>query len=89
MDWQAIAADLREHFWLYLSLPFVSAAIGYVTKVVAIEMMFRPLKFVGLKAPYLGWQGVIPRKAEKMAGMAARCRRSRSEPPAAACACAR
>lgn len=69
MDWQAIAADLREHLWLYLSLPLVSAGIGYATKVLAIEMMFRPVEFIGLR-PYLGWQGVVPRKAEKMAGMA-------------------
>lgn len=68
-DWPAIAADVRQHFWIYLSLPFVSAIIGYVTKVVAIRMMFQPLDFVGLKAPYLGWQGIIPRNAAKMAGI--------------------
>lgn len=69
VDWHAIAADLRQHFWIYLSLPFVSAIIGYVTKVVAIRMMFQPIDFVGLKAPYLGWQGIIPRNAAKMAGI--------------------
>ncbi|WP_020647792.1 DUF445 domain-containing protein [Solimonas variicoloris] len=69
LDWHAIAADVRQHFWIYLSLPFVSAIIGYVTKVVAIRMMFQPIEFIGLKAPYLGWQGIIPRNAAKMAGI--------------------
>ncbi|NGY06520.1 DUF445 domain-containing protein [Solimonas terrae] len=69
MDWHSIAADVRQHFWIYLSLPFVSAIIGYVTKVVAIRMMFQPIEFVGLKPPYLGWQGIIPRNAAKMAGI--------------------
>ncbi|HEY9546871.1 MAG TPA: DUF445 domain-containing protein, partial [Solimonas sp.] len=69
MDWHSIAADVRQHFWIYLSLPFVSAVIGYVTKVVAIRMMFQPIDFVGIKPPYLGWQGIIPRNAAKMAGI--------------------
>ncbi|WP_406642847.1 DUF445 domain-containing protein [Amycolatopsis sp. WGS_07] len=47
-------------------MPFIAALIGYVTKRVAIEMMFRPLEFVGLK-PFLGWQGVLPANAERMA----------------------
>lgn len=70
MDWQSIGADIRAHFWIYLSLPFVSAVIGYVTKVVAIRMMFHPIEFVGLKRPWLGWQGIVPRHAERMAGIA-------------------
>ncbi|MGH8447176.1 MAG: DUF445 domain-containing protein, partial [Solimonas sp.] len=69
MDWHSIAADVRQHFWIYLSLPLVSAIIGYVTKVVAIRMMFQPIEFVGIKPPYLGWQGIIPRNAAKMAGI--------------------
>ncbi|WP_345702732.1 DUF445 domain-containing protein [Pseudonocardia eucalypti] len=50
-------------------MPFIAAAIGYVTKLVAIEMMFKPLEFKGRK-PFLGWQGVVPRRAAKMAGIA-------------------
>ncbi|EIT70355.1 MULTISPECIES: DUF445 domain-containing protein [Hydrocarboniphaga] len=68
-DWQAIGADVRENWPLYLSLPIVSAAIGYITKVVAIQMMFKPIEFVGIK-PFFGWQGIVPRKAEKMASTA-------------------
>jgi uncharacterized membrane protein YheB (UPF0754 family) len=69
MDWQAILDDVQTNLWIYLSLPLVSALVGYGTNVLAIRMMFRPMEFVGLP-PYLGWQGVIPRKAAKMAGIA-------------------
>ena len=58
--------EFQSHFWLYVSIPFISGLIGYVTKVVAIEMMFSPLEFVGIK-PFFGWQGIVPRKAVKMA----------------------
>ncbi|WP_370940638.1 DUF445 family protein [Amycolatopsis sp. cg13] len=47
-------------------MPFIAALIGYVTKRVAIEMMFQPLEFVGIR-PFLGWQGVLPANAERMA----------------------
>ncbi|WP_177216910.1 DUF445 family protein [Amycolatopsis arida] len=50
-------------------MPFIAALIGYVTKRVAIEMMFRPLEFVGIR-PFLGWQGVLPANAERMAAIA-------------------
>ncbi|EMI7770791.1 DUF445 family protein [Acinetobacter baumannii] len=59
-------ADFQQHFWLYVSIPFMSGLIGYVTKVIAIQMMFSPLEFKGIK-PFFGWQGIVPRKAEKMA----------------------
>ena len=58
--------DFQANMWLYISIPFISGIIGYVTKVVAIQMMFSPMEFVGIK-PFLGWQGIVPRKAEKMA----------------------
>ncbi|MBI2565647.1 MAG: hypothetical protein HYV63_01265 [Candidatus Schekmanbacteria bacterium] len=56
--------------WVYYVLiPLFSAFIGWITNVVAIKMTFFPLEFVGLK-PYLGWQGIIPAKAPKMARVA-------------------
>ncbi len=70
MDLYAIAADFRAHLWLYLSMPLVAAAIGYVTKLVAIRMMFQPIEFVGIWPPYLGWQGIVPRRAARMAAIA-------------------
>ena len=54
---------------IVVSIPLVAALIGYVTKVVAIRMMFRPLEFVG-RRPYLGWQGIVPRRAARMASIA-------------------
>jgi uncharacterized membrane protein YheB (UPF0754 family) len=53
---------------VYLSIPVLAALIGYVTKLVAIRMMFRPLDYVGHR-PF-GWQGVVPRRAARMAGIA-------------------
>ena len=69
MSWAEIAADLRQHWWLYASMPIVAALIGWVTKLVAIRMMFEPIEFVGWK-PYLGWQGIVPRRAATMAAIA-------------------
>ncbi|GAB3670665.1 DUF445 domain-containing protein [Salinisphaera aquimarina] len=57
-------------FWKYASMPVISAVIGYVTNVVAIKMMFHPIEFFGVFKPYLGWQGIVPRKAAKMSAIA-------------------
>jgi len=57
------------HDLVIISIPVVAAIIGYVTKLVAIRMMFRPLEFVGIR-PYLGWQGIVPRRAARMASIA-------------------
>ena len=40
---QEMIADFQQNFWLYISIPFISGFIGYVTKVIAIQMMFAPL----------------------------------------------
>lgn len=68
-DLSAILADVRAHFWVYLSMPVIASIIGYTTKLVAIRMMFQPIEFIGIR-PYLGWQGIIPRRAERMAAIA-------------------
>ncbi|MFF0143808.1 hypothetical protein ATK36_3983 [Amycolatopsis sulphurea] len=65
----AVLDDLARHWPVYASMPFVAALIGYVTKRVAIEMMFRPLEFVGLR-PFFGWQGVVPKHGGRMAAIA-------------------
>lgn len=67
--WQSIVADLRAHWWVYVSMPFIAGLIGYVTKLVAIRMMFQPIEFRGIK-PWFGWQGIVPRRAAKMATIA-------------------
>ncbi len=66
MDLSAVAADLAAHWHVYATMPFIAALIGYLTKRVAIEMMFRPLEFRGIR-PFLGWQGVIPANSRRMA----------------------
>jgi uncharacterized membrane protein YheB (UPF0754 family) len=68
-DPAGILADLEKHWWLYASMPLIAATIGYVTKLVAVEMMFKPIEFKG-RRPYLGWQGIIPRFAGRMAAIA-------------------
>lgn len=62
-------ADLEAHWYIDLTIPLVAALIGYVTKLVAIRMMFQPLEFRGIR-PWLGWQGVVPRRAARMASIA-------------------
>lgn len=52
---------------LLLLIPLISAVVGWVTNYLAVKMMFYPVNFIGLKAPYLGWQGLIPQKRRKMA----------------------
>lgn len=43
----------------------MAAIVGWFTNWLAIQMSFYPVQFTGVGA--IGWQGVIPRKAEKMA----------------------
>ncbi|GLZ40385.1 DUF445 family protein [Actinokineospora sp. NBRC 105648] len=73
--------DFARHWPVYVSMPFVAAVIGYVTKRVAIEMMFRPLRFVGLVEPFLGWQGVVPRNSARMIRVSAELITSRLVDP--------
>ncbi|GAB2743671.1 uncharacterized membrane protein YheB (UPF0754 family) [Amycolatopsis magusensis] len=62
----AILDDIVAHWHVYATMPIIAALIGYVTKRVAIKMMFKPLEFRGIP-PFLGWQGVIPANARRMA----------------------
>ncbi|MGQ0837089.1 DUF445 domain-containing protein [Actinokineospora sp.] len=64
----AFFADFQTNWLVYLSMPLIAALIGYGTKLVAIRMMFQPLEFVGRK-PF-GWQGIVPRRAARMASIA-------------------
>lgn len=50
-----------------LTMPFTYGFVGWFTNWVALKMTFYPIKFWGIYPPYLGWQGIIPRKAHKMA----------------------
>ncbi len=54
---------------MYITIPFGAAFVGWVTKILALKMMFYPVEFGGIK-PYFGWRGQIPRRAPKMAAVA-------------------
>ncbi|MGJ6126658.1 DUF445 domain-containing protein [Mycolicibacterium sp. Y3] len=62
--WQEIKADFSVNWLIYLSMPFVAAFVGWSTKIVALEMLYRPLEFKGI-GPF-GWQGIVPRRAGKV-----------------------
>ena len=52
--------------WVLVLIPMASAAIGYLTNVVAVKMLFhpqKPLNILGFKV-----QGLIPRRKNEMAG---------------------
>ena len=66
-DW-LLAAFAHPDFLKYASIPVVAGLVGWITNWAAIELTFKPLRFVGWK-PWLGWQGIIPSKAAKMASI--------------------
>lgn len=59
MDWNLETLSL-------LSIPVISAIVGWSTNYLAVKMMFYPIEFVGIK-PIFGWQGLIPMKRREMA----------------------
>lgn len=58
----------NPEFWKYASIPVVAGIVGWLTNWLAIRMTFYPLEPIG-RPPFLGWQGIIPMKARKMAGI--------------------
>ena len=68
---EQITSFLNEHiYWVKLfTIPFVAGFIGWFTNWQAIKMTFKPLDFLGFKIGKLklGWQGIIPANAAKMA----------------------
>jgi uncharacterized membrane protein YheB (UPF0754 family) len=56
------------NFLIWLIPPIVGAVIGYITNVVAIKMLFRPLKEIrvfGIRLPFT--PGILPRQRYKLA----------------------
>lgn len=49
-----------------LFIPIIGAIIAWATNIVAVKMMFYPTEFVGIR-PFLGWQGIVPANAERLA----------------------
>lgn len=50
---------------ILIFLPLVGALIGYVSKWMAIRMLFHPSRWIGIGP--LGWQGVVQRRSPKFA----------------------
>ncbi|MEM6956841.1 MAG: DUF445 domain-containing protein, partial [Myxococcota bacterium] len=64
--------DLLEPFRAdpYIALiPFFSAFVGWFTNVLAVRMMFYPTEFIGVWKPFIGWQGLVPANARRLARM--------------------
>jgi uncharacterized membrane protein YheB (UPF0754 family) len=64
-SWPEIRADVDANWWVYLSMPFVAAFVGYTTKLLFLQMLYKPLEFRGFWI--IGWQGIVPRRAGKVA----------------------
>lgn len=62
--WDEIRHDVSLNWFIYLSMPLVAAFVGWSTKIVALEMIYRPLEFKGIGP--IGWQGIVPRRAGKV-----------------------
>jgi uncharacterized membrane protein YheB (UPF0754 family) len=62
--WGEISRDFGFNWVIYLSMPLVAAFVGWSTKIVALEMLYRPVEFKGIGP--IGWQGIVPRRAGKV-----------------------
>ncbi len=60
--------DFLSTYGGFLLIPIISAIVGWGTNVLAIRMTFYPVEFKGIGP--IGWQGIIPMKAAKMASKA-------------------
>ncbi|WP_230656539.1 hypothetical protein [Psychrobacter sp. I-STPA10] len=76
--WSTIWQTLSEHpeFIAMLTIPPVTAFVTWVHVWMALQMLFYPIKFWGIKIanmpfglPGIGWQGIVPRKAGKISGV--------------------
>jgi uncharacterized membrane protein YheB (UPF0754 family) len=63
--------ELIQSDYTVLLIPVISAFIGWFTNWLAVQMMFYPNDFVGIP-PFLGWQGIVPASAERLARFSTR-----------------
>lgn len=64
-------------WWEYFIMPWIAGIVGWGTNVLALQMTFGPIEFFGYEffrikgQPWglIGWQGIIPTKAKKMASV--------------------
>lgn len=59
----------RPDFWGFVSIPIVAAVVTWAHVWMAMQMVFYPVRFIGFFDPFLGWQGIVPRKARKMSNI--------------------
>ncbi|MGH3620794.1 MAG: DUF445 domain-containing protein, partial [Sciscionella sp.] len=64
---QHILTEPATYWPLYLAVPLAGAAIGAVTNLLANRLLFVPTRFLGVAR--IGVQGVVPRNAERLAGL--------------------
>lgn len=57
--------EFIQIYWSYLTIPVVSSLVGFGTNWLAVKMMMYPVEFKGIGS--IGWQGIIPANAKKMA----------------------
>ena len=65
-------------WWQFAIIPPLGGFVGWFTNVLALKMTFYPVEFIGIPfilfknqpVGFFGWQGIIPCKAGKMAGIA-------------------
>lgn len=71
------ADSMSQPLFGFLLVPIFAALVGYGTNWLAIQMTFYPIEFGPIKLyqfpdqpfGFFGWQGIIPSKAGKMAGI--------------------
>lgn len=61
---------IQIHLLKLISIPLIAGFIGWLTNYLAVWMTFYPVRYVGFRRLNLGWQGIIPSKARRMAGLA-------------------
>lgn len=69
--------EIKYAWWEYFLIPWIAGFVGYITNVIALWLTFYPLDYRGLELfrlkeePWgiIGWQGIIPTKARKMASI--------------------
>ena len=70
-----VARRFCTRWWQYLTIPLAAGAVGWVTNKLAVDMIFYPIEFGGLRLRtypnqplgWIGWQGIVPAKAAIMA----------------------
>jgi uncharacterized membrane protein YheB (UPF0754 family) len=74
---QQYVMAFEYQWWEYFLIPWIAGFVGYITNVLALYLTFYPLEFWGIPLfrlkdePWgiIGWQGIIPTKAAKMASI--------------------